>query len=67
MSQGPRLIAVVTINDQFGVRIFYAGCETQEDALIMAAQRDHVGAGVTAKIGPNKFGIQHGEWKQVAP
>ena len=67
MSKGPKLICLVTVNDEIGIHVYYAGTPNKVEALSMAADRGHEGDAVSAKQIPNKFAIQHGAWTQATP
>lgn len=60
-----KTIWLVKSETEAGIEAFYAGAYSREDALLMAAERDHTGDGVTAKEIPNKFGIQPGDWRSA--
>lgn len=59
------MIWLVTAKTEVGVEKYFAGAESLEDALLMAAQRGFTGDAVRAKEGPNKFGVQRGEWRSA--
>lgn len=60
-----RTIWLVKAETESGTEAFYVGVDTEEDALVMAAERGYDGDGVTAKQIPNKFGIQLGDWQSA--
>ena len=60
-----RTIWFVKSTTDVGDEAYYVGASSREEALLMAAARDHLGSDVTAKEIPNKFGIQPGEWRSA--
>lgn len=67
MSQGPKLICLVSVDDDNGQHWYYAGTPDTDVAQAMALDRGFTSGTFTVKAGPNKFGIQNGEWRQIAP
>lgn len=67
MSKGPNVICLIRVSDSLGEHWYYAGTPDVEEASIMAIERGFEPNTFTVKAGPNKFGIQHDEWKQAAP
>ena len=67
MSKGPRQICMVKIEDEVGEHFYYAGTDDTNEAFEMALERGYREFQVTVKGIPNRFAIQHGEWRQAAP
>lgn len=67
MASGPKVISMIKVNDELGEHWYYAGTDNNYDAEQIALTQGHKAEAVTIKQIPNKFGIQHGEWRQAAP
>ena len=59
------VIWLVNIKTDIGLEAYYAGAESQTDALLMAAKHGYAGDAVNVKQIPNKFGIQPYEWRSA--
>ena len=67
MSNGPKLICLVSADDGNGQHWYWAGTPDPVEAEKMAIDRGLEEGKFTVKAGPNKFGVKHGEWQQAAP
>ena len=60
-----KTIWLIKATTEVGDEAYFVGATCREDALLMAAEHDLTGDGVTAKEIPNKFGIQPGDWRSA--